>query len=762
MLILILAGLLLALIAPLLHRLREGLVVWLYSLFAAFAFAWFVWMTGPIAEGRAFFAAIPWAPSLGVQFSFYLDGLSLLFALLTSGVGVLVLLYSSAYLAEHRYRDHFFSYIFLFMMAMLGLVLANDLITLFVFWELTTLTSYLLIGFEHEHQRPRQWALQALLVTGAGGLALLAGLLLLWIAGGSSDLSTLLKTGEAIRDHSLYLPILLLIGLGAFTKSAQFPFHFWLPSAMIAPTPVSAFLHSAAMVKAGIYLLARLLPVLGGTDAWHWMVGGVGAMTMLVGALLAIGQQNLKRLLAYSTVAVLGILFLLLGIGTVSAIKAAMVYLLVHGLYKGALFMAAGAVDRATGTQEISQLGALWRSLPWVALAAVLAGMSMAGLPPMVGYIGKEFLFQAQLKGPLTPPWLTAVGVLTNGLLITAAAIFVLNTFFGSASKEERKIQRAPLLLVLGPLCLASASLVLGLFPNLVDTPLISPAATAARALPIAVEMKLWHGMSPTFFLGIGSLLLGIGVYGAWRIFSWPHRAGRLPIGGPERGYYWVIQGTERIASGVTNLLQQGDLRRYLLTVLTAVIALVAYGLMHHEAGAFPRWELLAYEGMTVAMILTGAVTAILARSMLTAVIALGAVGYGIAFLYLLFGAPDVAMAQFGVETLAVLLFILVLNRMPLFPLRATLFSRLRDGLLALTAGSLVTLLVWSVVADSSASHLSSFFLQHSVELGKGRNVVNVILVDFRSLDTLGEITVLAVAALGVFLLLAGRKGEGS
>jgi multicomponent Na+:H+ antiporter subunit A len=377
---------------------KNRLTGWMLALLPFGATVYWASLTNAVAAGQTLSVSWPWVPSLGVNLSFYIDGLSLLFALLISGIGALIVIYAGGYLAGHPQLARFYFYILLFMAAMLGLVLCGNLIILFIFWELTSISSYLLIGFDHQRERARKAALQALIVTGAGGLALMAGFILLGHVGGSFELAALLDQGELVRGHGLYFPILLLILAGAFTKSAQMPFHFWLPNAMEAPAPVSAYLHSATMVKAGIYLLARFSPILGGAEAWHYLVTAFGAATMLLGALLAFPQTDLKRILAYTTVSALGTLTLLLGLNTTLATKAAMVFLLVHSLYKGALFMIAGAVDHETGTRDVKLLGNLRRFMPMTTMAASLAALSMAGVPPLSGFWAKFTLIKAGLE----------------------------------------------------------------------------------------------------------------------------------------------------------------------------------------------------------------------------------------------------------------------------------------------------------------------------------------------------------------------------
>lgn len=779
----VLAPFALALAAPALHRVARarGLSGWLLALLPLGLFVYFGSLLPTVATGGARASAYPWVPSLGVSLSFYVDGLALLFALLVTAIGALVVVYAGSYLAGDPQLGRFFAYLLLFLGSMLGLVVADNLLLLVVFWELTSVSSFLLIGYTHEDEAARAAAVQALVITGSGGLALLAGLLLLGQVGGSLELSALAAPGrgEAVRADPLYLPILALVLLGAFTKSAQVPFHFWLPNAMAAPTPVSAYLHSATMVKAGVYLLARLHPVLGGTDAWLVSVGGAGLLTMLVGGLLAFGQRDLKRLLAYSTVSALGALVLLLGLGSVapSAVRAAVVFLLAHALYKGALFMVAGAVDHASGTRDIEQLGGLRRAMPLTALAAALAGLSLAAAGPLLGFVGKELLLEATLQAGTLAPFLAGAATLAGALFAASALLASVRPFWGRLAATPKDAHEAPLSVLLGPMLLALLGLLAGLVPGLV-TPLVAPAIAVVEGVGPAVgggppadpNLALWLGVTTPLLLSGVSAVGGLMLYTARApLLRAAHALRPLADHGPSWWYAAGLSGLDALAAWGTRHLQSGSLRRYMLLTLATTTGLVGYTLLTRVDLALAldatsgRLDLHVYELLLVMAILLAAGAALRARSRLAAVAALGVVGYGVALVYVLYGAPDLAMTQLLVETLSVIVYVLVLYHLPRFrPSHradglAMAAGRARDAMVAATAGVLMALLVLVATRVAFDPSLSLYLSEQSLPLGHGRNVVNVILVDFRALDTLGEVTVLSLAALGVYALLRLR-----
>lgn len=732
-----------------------------FSLATAGLFVYFLTLLPSVLAGTPLREEVEWIPRWGVSLSMSLDGLSLLFVLLITGIGAFVLLYAGSYLHGDPGQRRFTPPLLLFMGSMLGVVMADDLITLFLFWELTSISSYFLIGYHHEDAQSRASALQALLVTGLGGLAMLAGFLLLGGIAGGTDFPTLLSRSEAIRQHALYAPALLLVLAGAFTKSAQFPFHFWLPNAMAAPSPVSAYLHSATMVKAGVYLMARLSPVLGGTELWQTLLIGVGGTTMVLGAILSYRQRDLKRILAMTTVSALGTLTFLIGIGTPLALFAAALFILVHALYKAALFLLAGILDHETGTRDAGLLSGLRSAMPWSTTAGLLAGLSMAGLLPFVGFVGKELMIEAALGGPLA---LVLILLVTNLFAVSAAWMTGIRPFIGTPASLPRTPHDPPLSMLAGPLVLGLLGLGFGILPDLAGS-LVRPAASAMAGSLISTPLALWHGLTPMLAWSLVTLALGAAAALGWfRLRGVSDFFVRFTPYGPDAGYRTALAAMLGTARGSTRLLQAGYLRWYVLFIVGSFVLMIGIVLLPQVSLplSFSLDGASAKEGAIVAAILLGAALAVGARSGLTAILGLGVVGYGIAMIFLLFSAPDLAMTQFAIETLTVILFVLVIARLPRFARISRMRSRMRDAAVALSAGAMVTMLMLAVIAQHTDTPLSAWFTENSLPLGKGRNIVNVILVDFRALDTLGEITVLAIASIGVAALLASRHRRAS
>ncbi|MFW5973061.1 MAG: putative monovalent cation/H+ antiporter subunit A, partial [Bacteroidota bacterium] len=725
--------------------------------------AWYLQYLPRIADGEIIRESTPWVPGFDVHLSFVLDGLSIFFVLLVAGIGTFIFIYASGYVGRHAQAGRFYLYIVSFMASMIGLVLADNIITVYVFFELTSFTSFFLIAFNHEAPSSRRAGWQSLLVTNVGGLALLASVILMANIAGSMEISEILRQPEALQASPLYLPILLCLLAAVFTKSAQYPFYFWLPNAMEAPTPVSAYLHSATMVKAGVYLLARFSPALSGTTEWLWLVTGFGAFTMVVTAWLSLGYTDLKRILAYSTVMALGLLTMLLGVGGEAAIVACVVFIVVHALYKASLFMVAGAIDHEAGTRNVADLRGLRKAMPVTFAAAIIAGLSMAGFPPFIGFIGKEIVYEAALGQETIFGLLVGISVLANVAIVGAAAVVAIKPFLGEASPAALSAHRAPISLWLGPVVLAGIGLVFGLVPSLVDKNIIAPAAATILGAPdVRVYLSLWHGINVPLLLSGVTVAVGVGLYLAWekiRVSGGMGWLRRWLAEAPENGYDHSLNGMMWFAKAQTNFIQTGVLR-YSMGIVFAVAGLLILGTVLIRVG-LPAvdlatfGEIRAYEWILSATIILSAFGAVLTPSRLGAVLILGVSGLSIALIYISFGAPDLAMTQFLVETLTVIIFVLIVIKLPRYVrLKSSSRGRVRDIAIASVTGLAVTLVMLAILRRPFSSTMAEYYAAASYPEAYGRNIVNVILVDFRAFDTFGEIIVLAVAGLGIFSLI--------
>lgn len=767
-----------ALAAPLAHGAWRRGAGPLLALGVGSVFARLAWVAPDVTAGAVTLERFAWAPQLGLEVALRLDGLALLMSLLITGVGAVVLLFASASLRDHPALGRFYATLLAFMASMLGLVLADNALLAFVFWELTSITSYLLIGLDHHRAEARKAATQALLTTGAGGLALLAGLVTLCEAAGTYQLSELVTRAEVL-DHPALTPAIALILAGCFTKSAQFPFWAWLPGAMEAPTAVSAYLHSSTMVKAGVYLIARLSPLLSGVALWDSSLVVVGAATALGAAFVGSRQTYFKRVLAYSTVSSLGTMVMLLGLGAGGATAAA-VFLLAHALYKGALFLVAGVVDHATHVKDSERLGALWRSLPITATAAALAGLSMAGVPGLLGFAGKELWVKESLhalQGGWTP-WLIGAVAGAGALNAAMAAQVALRPFWLAApssagahapAKDPAHAHGPAWPLWIGPALMALAGLIGGVSPGLFAAPValaaadaiagLSPGAPGAADVPLDVGHLVKPG--PALYLSLGAAAAGLAVFALRRAYRAATRpASALDPLGPQSAYAAAYSGVLGTAQAITRVTQNGSLHFYLRVTL-GFVSVVGWGTLWRAwAGAsepIPRTPVGPIEAALVAGTAVSVAAMVLLRTRLAVIAALGAAGYCVASLFAVYGAPDLAMTQFAVETLSVVLLVLVLYHLPRFPAFRLTAARVVDAAIALSVGALMSGLVLLAAGVQLAEPVSAYFSQNASALANGRNVVNVIIVDFRALDTLGEITVLAIAALGVLALLDVR-----
>ncbi|WP_281977992.1 putative monovalent cation/H+ antiporter subunit A [Pseudorhizobium flavum] len=735
---------------------------WVLALAPFFAFLHFLTFLPEVADGGVVTGGYAWVPSLNLSFSWFLDGLSLTFALLITGIGTLIVLYSGGYMKGHPQQGRFICFILLFMGAMLGLVVSDSFLMLFVYWELTSITSFLLIGFDHEREAARRSALQALVVTGLGGLSLLAGLIFLWNMTGVTQLSLLVNVDDTLRNSPFYLAALLLLLGGAFTKSAQFPFHFWLPNAMEAPTPVSAYLHSATMVKAGVYLLMRLNPVMGGTPAWEILLPFFGGVTLIAGTLLAIRQTDLKLMLAYTTMASLGLLVMLTGFDTPHAVEAAVLYLVAHSLFKGALFMVAGLVDHESGTRDVTKLGGLRGDMPITFAAALLAALSMGGLPLFLGFLAKEEIYYALASGNLRSILFTLVAIVGNGLMFVIGFAVALKPFLGPHVETPKHAHEGPLLMWLGPALLAALGLFGGILSSVTHRFISTPMASAVAGEPTLVEITTIPHIGMPLLLSIVTVAFGVLIY--LKLDQARDLMVRVlaAIGsGPDRGFDHFVSGLVRISVAVTRVVQPGRLEIYITVTFTLLaLALLVPPFVYGELPDLPSWPESVYfhEWVIFLLALIGLVAVLRASDRLTAIVSLGIQGFAVAVIFLLFGAADLSFTQFMVETLSVVILALVMTRLRLSPRDHRPARQLAmDATIAVACGLGFMLLLMKTTQLPFNLELTEFFNAYAKIIAHGANVVNVILVDFRGTDTLGEIAVVMTTGLAVLALIRVR-----
>ena len=743
-------------------RRGRAATAWSAAAVTALAGLWLLPLLPAAGAGATAIERLPWIPAAGLDLVFRLDGLGLLFALLILGIGLLVILYAHYYLSARDSLGRLYACLLLFMGAMLGVVLSENLIQLLVFWELTSLSSFLLIAYWRHRAAARRGARMALVITGAGGLALLAGFLLLGDIAGSYELSAVLARGDAVRADPRYRTLLALVLAGAFAKSAQFPFHFWLPRAMTAPTPVSAYLHSATMVKAGVFLLARLFPVLSGTQEWTAWVGATGLASLVLGAVVALFRHDLKGLLAYSTISHLGLVVALLGIGTPLAAVAGLFHVINHAIFKAGLFMAAGIIDHECGTRDMRRVNGMWKYMPYTALLAMVAAAAMAGVPLFNGFLSKEMFFAETVAAGsrVRFGWLLPVAVTVAGTFAVAYSLrFIHDVFFnGEPVDLPRTPHEPPLWMRVPVLVLVTLCVLVGVFPARTVDPLLSLAAGAVLQQPApAHDLALWHGVNPALWMSVIALAGGALLYAGRRpLFALQQRVEGTIVA--TAAFERALAGLRAAAQRLVALLDNGSLQRQAMLFIVAALVLGGAGFLSAGAPLTGSRSRLPADGVSAAATLVLAAAALAAtvrhRRRLEALMLTGAVGLVVALAFARFSAPDLALTQLAVEVVTVVLLLLALYFLPqTTPAEPRRGRRWRDAGIAATAGCGAAALAWAVLTRPSAP-ISDFFLANSVPGGGGRNVVNVILVDFRGFDTFGEITVLALAALGIFALL--------
>ncbi|MGC1495028.1 MAG: monovalent cation/H+ antiporter subunit A [Sulfitobacter sp.] len=714
-----------------------------------------------VLAGEVVTARVDWMPTLGLNFTLMLDGLGFFFALLILGIGLLIIAYARHYLSRDDNMGEFFTYLLLFQGAMVGIVLSDNILLLLVFWELTSLSSFLLIGYWKHLPEGRQGARMALMVTGMGGLAMIGGMLILGQIVGSYDLSVILQNRDLIQADPLYVPALILILLGCFTKSAQFPFHFWLPHAMAAPTPVSAYLHSATMVKAGIFLMARMWPVLSGTPEWFMIVTTAGLITMVLGALIAIFKHDLKALLAFSTVSHLGLITMLLGTGTAFGAMAAVFHILNHATFKAALFMSAGIIDHEAHTRDIRRLGGLRKLMPVTFMIVSLAALSMAGIPLLNGFLSKEMMLEEATHTMLFGmPWLVPA-LATFGSLLSATYCFRLigHVFLGPVRDDYPAKPHDPGAgLWMPPAILVVLVVVIGVAPFLAEpfVKMVTASVLGDTAAVPTAHFKIWHGLVPALFM---SLIAVVGGLIALTIFNPALRFwDAMPRPEAKEILDTIVEAIVKLAQNIILPLHNGAFTRYAAIATVTIIAVGFHAWSTGSVGAATRAMQSAgpvpIAGWLMLVAATGGMV-LMHRNRLLSLILIGIVGLMVSVGFVFFSAPDLAMTQFTVEVVTIILLLLALNFLPnRTPIESSLLRRVRDVSVAV-AGGLATfaLAYYYLLRDPVGTPISEFHLANSYKGGGGTNVVNVILVDFRGFDTYGEIIVLGIAALLIYAL---------
>ncbi|QLK85612.1 Na+/H+ antiporter subunit A [Staphylococcus sp. 17KM0847] len=773
-----------ALLIPVLYRFYKRIHLGWFVLPIPFVlFVYFLSYIKPTMSGHYTQQSAAWMPQIGMNFDIYVDGLGLLFSLLITGIGSLVVLYSISYLSQSEQLGNFYCYLLIFMSAMLGVVLSDNLLILYFFWELTSFSSFLLISFWRHKDKSLYGAMKSMMITVFGGLSLLGGFILLYIASGSWSIREIIAHVSSIQSSPFFILAMVFIIMGAMTKSAQFPFYIWLPDAMEAPTPVSAYLHSATMVKAGIYLIARLTPVFAISQGWIWTVTAFGLVTLFWGSLNATKQQDLKGILAFSTVSQLGMIMSMLGIGAVSyhfqgaesqlyiaAFSAAIFHLINHATFKGALFMITGAVDHATGTRDIQKLGGLMTIMPISFTLSIITSLSMAGVPPFNGFLSKEQFLESMIT-------VTESGIFnlnTIGLLIPIVAIvgsmftfvysfkFISEIFLGEyrPNRLPNQAHEASILMNISPIILATLVIAIGFFPSIVSAPFVEPATKAiANVDNVQAEFHMWHGFTPAFFATL--TIYGIGLLLLLTFKYWVPFLRAIPKNVTLNHWYdQTARYTPYYATQITRTYMTGFIRNNLVIIFFMMILLtfVTLAFVPFSWDFVKVSPIRLYEFISIITITIAATMIVFARSRLFSIIMLSAVGYSMAIFFIFFNAPDLALTQFVVETISTALFLLCFYHLPnMSRYNESTSYKLGNIIISIGVGAVVTVLGLIAYGNRHFDSISEFYKKHVYDLAEGKNMVNVILVDFRGTDTLFESAVLGIAGMGIYTLIKLR-----
>ncbi|MCU4492874.1 monovalent cation/H+ antiporter subunit A [Acinetobacter guillouiae] len=728
-----------------------------------------------VLSGQAVLEQWQWLPQIGIDFSFRLDALSLIFSLLITGIGTLIYIYAYYYLNPKNSLSKLYALLMLFMAAMLGISLSNNLIILLVFWELTSISSFLLVGYWSNYDAAQRGARMALTITGMGGLAMLGGFILIGQIAGTYQIDQLTMMASTIQNSGLFVPALLLILLGAFTKSAQFPFHFWLPNAMAAPTPVSAYLHSATMVKAGIFLVARLLPIFVGSALFHNLVTTIGLLTLCMAAFFAIFKEDLKGLLAYSTISHLGLIMCLLGIGSPLAVAAAVFHIINHATFKAALFMLAGIIDHESGTRDLRKLSGLWQLLPFTATLTMITAASMAGVPLTNGFISKEMFFTellANLSGGYVV--LAAIVATLAGLFaVTYSVRLVHGVFFDGdvgPNVPNKNAHEPPIGMRIPAIILATLCILVGIIPALLVENIVNAGTRASTQIASfeGVHLAIWHGFNLPLLMSAIALIGGVIFYfalakgGRIREIDLDPRLGRFQ---GKLLFEDFLKNLMLISRKIKKKTETGSLQNYLLWILALSIAVVATPLINQNLTTGTRELTHApFTAIVLWLLLFSACWMMLwfHHERIKAVLISGAIGLVVTMIFITLSAPDLALTQITVDVVTTVLLLMSLSLLPqLTPYESSQTRRWRDAVIAIGGGIGIGWITWLIMTRDHNS-ISWFFVQQSIPLGGGSNIVNVILVDFRGFDTFGEIAVLGIAAIGALCMMDGMRAHGT